>query len=146
LRTFLPALAILVAWLATPFGLPTLLAAWIAQSIFQAGSAGDRVEKKMREEIGRAMATELRLAAPKEAQKVARAFAAESMEPIRKEITQGMASRIEELTRSVDSTREVLDQGEEAVERRRGELARLDELLNRAGDEIGDVVAELTRM
>ncbi|MFF5960862.1 dynamin family protein [Streptomyces luteogriseus] len=146
LRTVLPALGILLAWMATPFGLPTLLAAWIAQGIFQGGSAGDRVEKKMREEIGRAMASELRLAAPKEAQKAARAFAAESVEPIRKEITQGMASRIEELTRSVDSAREALDQGEEAVERRRGELTRLDELLNRAGDEIGDLVAELTRM
>lgn len=146
LRTFLPAFAILAAWMATPFGLPTLVAAWIGQTWFQASRAGDRAEKKMREGIGRAMATEMRLAAPKEAQKAARAFAAESMEPIRKEITQGMASRIEELTRSVDSTRQALDQGEEAVERRRGELTRLDDLLTRAGDEIGDLVAELTRM
>ncbi len=146
LRTILPALAILTAWAATPFGLPTLFAAWVAQSLFQVNYAGDRVEKKMREEIGRAMATELRMTAPKEAQKAARAFAADSMEPLQREITQGMSSRIEELTRSVASTREALDQGEEAVELRRAELSRLDELLNRADEETGDLVAELTRM
>ncbi|MFE9993747.1 dynamin family protein [Streptomyces avermitilis] len=146
LRTFLPALAIGVAWAFTPFGLPTLFATLVAQGLFQVNYAGDRVEKKMREEIGRAMATQLRLTAPKDAQKAARAFAADTMEPMQREITQGMSSRIDELTRSVASARQALDQGEEVVERRRGELSRLDELLNRADDEIGDLVAELTRM
>ncbi|BAC73409.1 hypothetical protein AQJ43_33045 [Streptomyces avermitilis] len=146
LRTFLPAFAIGAAWALTPFGLPVLVAALIGQGLFQGKGAGERVEKKMREEIGRAMATQLRLAAPKEAQKAARAFAADTMEPMQREITQGMSFRIEELTRSVASARQVLDQGEEAVERRRGELNRLDGLLGRADDEIGDLVAELTRM
>lgn len=146
LRTFLPAFAIGAAWAFTPFGLPVLFAALVAQGLFQVNFAGDRVEKKMREEIGRAMATQMRLSAPKAAQKAARAFATETMEPLQREISQGMSSRIEELTRGVASAREALDQGEEAVERRRGELGRLDEVLNRAEDEIGDLVAELTRM
>ncbi|MFF4420942.1 dynamin family protein [Streptomyces sp. NPDC001549] len=146
LHTLLPAFAIGVAWAFTPFGLPTLFVALVAQGLFQVNYASDRVEKKMREEIGRAMATELRMTAPKEAQKAARAFAADTMEPLQREITQGMSSRIEELTRSVASTREALDQGEEAVELRRAELSRLDELLKRADEETGDLVAELTRM
>lgn len=146
LRTFLPAFAIAAAWAATPFGWPTLFAALVAQGLFQTNFAGDRVEKKMREEIGRAMATKMRLAAPKQAQRAARAFAADTMQPIQEEITRGMSSRIEELSRSVATAREALQQGEEAVERRRSELTRLDEQLSRADDEIGDLVAELTRM
>ncbi|MFF0061373.1 dynamin family protein [Streptomyces sp. NPDC005279] len=146
LRTFLPAFAIAAAWAFTPFGWPTLFAALVAQGLFQTNFASDRVEKKMREEIGRAMATQMRLAAPKQAQKAARAFAADTMEPIQREITQGMSSRIEELSGSVASARDALQQGEEAVERRRLELTRLDEQLSRADDEIGDLVAELTRM
>ncbi|MFJ6482102.1 MULTISPECIES: dynamin family protein [unclassified Streptomyces] len=146
LRTVLPSLGVALAWLFTPFGLPTLVAAWIAQGFFQVNFAGDRVEKKMREEIGRAMATQLRIAAPTQAREAARAFAAETMEPLERQISHAMSSRIEELTRSVVSARAALDQGEEAVEQRRTELSRLDDLLSRVDEETGDLIAELTRM
>ncbi|MFF3087893.1 dynamin family protein [Streptomyces nojiriensis] len=146
LRTCLPALGILLAWACTPFGAPTLFAAWVAQGLFQVNFAGDRVEKKMREEIGRAMATQLRMAAPQQAREAARAFAVHTMEPLQRGISQGMSYRIEELTRSVVSAQAALDQGEEAVELRRTELSRLDELLNQVDEETGDLVAELTRM
>ncbi|MET9692106.1 dynamin family protein [Streptomyces sp. NPDC006514] len=146
LRTILPTLAVTLAWLCTPFGAPTLVAAWIAQGLFQVNFAGDRVEKKMREEIGREMATQLRIAAPTQAREAARAFAVYTMEPLERQVSEGMSARIEELTRSVASARAALDQGEEAVEQRRTELSRLDELLSQVDEETGDLVAELTRM
>ncbi|MCC3769572.1 dynamin family protein, partial [Streptomyces sp. UNOC14_S4] len=146
LRSLLPTLVIGMAWMFTPFGLPTLAAALVVQGIWQSRSASGRLEAKMREAVGREMTTQIRLAAPKQAREAATSFSAGTMQPLAEAIAEGLSSRIEELTRSVESARETREQGEETVEQRRSELEHLDDLLRRSSEDLDDLVDELVRM
>ncbi|MFJ9668109.1 dynamin family protein [Streptomyces sp. NPDC101219] len=146
LRTLLPTLAIAMAWLFTPFGLPTLVGGLIVQGLWQSHSAGGRMEQKMREAVGREMATQMRLEAPTQARQAAQSFADSTMKPLGEAVTGGLTSRIEELARSVASAREVREQGEEAVEQRRAELKEVDALLRGADEDLSDFVDEIARM
>ncbi|MET7933928.1 dynamin family protein [Streptomyces sp. NPDC005322] len=146
LRTLLPTMAIAMAWMFTPFGLPTLIGALVVQGIWHSNLAQGRLEGKMREAVGREMATQMRMEGPKEARKAAQEFTATTMKPFGEAITGGLTSRIEELSRSVASAQEIREKGEEAVEQRRSELRELDELLRRTGDDLGDLVDELAMM
>lgn len=143
LRTLPITLAIAMAWMFTPFGVPTLIGAMLVHGLIKSREAGSRLENKMREAVGREMATQIRLAAPKQAREAAQAFASTTMEPIALDVTGGLSSRTRELTRSVESAKEARQQGESAVEERRAELKQLDALLRRAGDGLGDLVDEL---
>jgi hypothetical protein len=135
--------AIAMAWLFTPIGLPTVAAAMAIHTLIKGKQASGRLEKRMREAVGREMATQIRLAAPKHARETAQAFATTTMEPIARDVTAGLSSRIRELTRTVESAQEARRQGESVVEERRAELKRLEALLCRAGDDLGDLVDEL---
>ncbi|MEU6591604.1 dynamin family protein [Streptomyces sp. NPDC046881] len=146
LRTLLPTMAIAVVWLFTPFGLPTLITALVVQTIAQGNVAGSRLEASMREAVGREMATQIRLEAPKQARAAAKAFADTTMQPLVEAVTSGLSSRVEELNRSVAAARETRERGAEAVEQRRGELKQSEELLRRTGEDLDDVVKDLERM
>ncbi|MBT2389158.1 dynamin family protein [Streptomyces sp. ISL-1] len=146
LRTVPITLAMYCVWMLTPFGVPTLILAAVVHACIKSRQAGGRLETKMREAVGSEMATQIRLAAPKRAREAAQAFAAANMEPITREVTEGLTSRIRELTRSVESAQEVRRQGESRVEERRAELKQLEALLRGAGDDLGDLVEELQRL
>jgi hypothetical protein len=146
LRALLPTMAIAMVWLFTPFGLPTLIAGLVIQGIVQSNMAGGRLETKMREAVGREMATQIRLEAPKQAGAAAKSFVDTTMRPITEAVNSGLSSRIEELTRSVAAAQETREQGAEAVEQRRTELKQLEEQLRRTGADLDDVVDDLVRM
>lgn len=143
LRTLPVTMAILVAWMFTPFGLPTLVGSMVVHAVIKSKQAGGRLESRMREAVGREMSTQMRLAAPKQAREAAEAFATTTMDPIAREVTEGMSARVRELTRSVESAREICGQGEAAVAERRAALRELDALLRRVGDDLGDLTDEL---
>ncbi|MFG2935964.1 dynamin family protein [Streptomyces sp. NPDC048282] len=146
LRSLLPTMAIAMVWLFTPFGLPTLIAGLVVQGIVQSNMAGGRLEGKMREAVGREMATQIRLEAPKQARTAAKSFVDTTMRPIAEAVNSGLSARIDELTRSVAAAQETREQGAEAVGQRRAELGQLDEQLRRAGVDLDDVVDDLVRM
>ncbi|MFC5216880.1 dynamin family protein [Streptomyces coerulescens] len=146
LRALLPTMAIAMVWLFTPFGLPTLIAGLVIQGIVQSNMAGGRLETKMREAVGREMATQIRLEAPKQARSAAKSFTNETMRPLTESINSGLSSRIEELTRSVATAQETREQGAEAVGRRRSELEQLDQQVRRTGEDLDDLVDELVRL
>lgn len=143
LRTLPVTMAIVMAWMFTPFGLPTLVGSMVVHALIKGKQAGGRLETRMREAVGREMSTQMRLAAPEQAREAAEAFATTTMDPIAREITEGMSARMRELTRSVESAREICGQGEAAVAERRAALRELDTLLRRAGDDLGDLTDEL---
>ncbi|WUH94359.1 dynamin family protein [Streptomyces sp. NBC_00433] len=146
LRTMPMSIVIALAWLLTPFGLPTLIAATVVHGLLRGNYAGERLERKMREAIGREMAAQIAMEAPKQARESAQAFADATMEPFSAALSSGLDARIAEVSRAVDSARSAREQGAEAVELRRSELKQLEEELNRVSDDIGDVVDELAVM
>ncbi|MCQ4043331.1 dynamin family protein [Streptantibioticus rubrisoli] len=146
LRTMPMAVVIALAWLLTPFGLPTLIAATVIHGVWQGGQSGSRLEQRMREAIGREMATRITMEAPTQAREAAQAFADATMEPFATAVSSGLDDRMTELTRAVDSARTAREQGVEAVEQRRSELKQLEDELRRTGESIGDIVDELAMM
>ncbi|WP_327289739.1 dynamin family protein [Streptomyces sp. NBC_01198] len=146
LRTMPMAIVIALAWLLTPFGLPTLVAATVIHGLVRGGHASDRLEQKMREAIGREMSTQIAMEAPKQARESAQAFADATMEPFAAALAGGLDARIAEVSRAVESARSAREQGAEVVEQRRSELKQAEEELNRVADDIGDVVDELAVM
>ena len=66
-------MAIVMAWMFTPFGLPTLVGSMVVHALIKGKQAGGRLETRMREAVGREMSTQMRLAAPEQAREAAEA-------------------------------------------------------------------------
>jgi len=87
LRTLLPTLVIATAWLFTPLGIPTLIGALLVQGVAQTSVGLKRLEGKMKDAIGKEIATNVRLQAPQLAADAARTFARESLTPMEQAVS-----------------------------------------------------------
>jgi hypothetical protein len=143
LRTIIPTVLIYTAWLFTPFGLPTLVGALVVQALFQGKMGLGRVETKIKEAVGKEMAQQMRLKSHELASAAAENFAQEALAPIEAAVSEGLASRLAELSRQVESAGATRDQGEAEVQRRRTELTEVTEELNKAEDDLSDLIDEV---
>lgn len=143
LRTLLPTLAIATAWLLTPLGIPSLIGALLLQGFTQTSIGLKRLENKMKDAIGKEIATRTRLEAPELAAEAARKFAQEALTPVEQAVSEGLTARLTELTREVESARKTRDQGTERVAKRRGELEALKGELRTAEDDLHDLIDEV---
>ncbi|HEY6795838.1 MAG TPA: dynamin family protein, partial [Kineosporiaceae bacterium] len=143
LRTLLPSILLYLAWLVTPWGLPTLIAGAVIQAVWQGTKGTQRVATRMREAIGREMSTQILQQAPTLAADAARKFAATSTAPIQQAVDGAMRARIAQVSADVDDARRAQEQGEAAITARRADLRatadRLGDLESRIEDLIGDV-------
>jgi hypothetical protein len=143
LRTLLPTLAITIAWLFTPLGIPILVGSLLVQGLAQTSGGLKRLEAKMKDAIGKEIATKVRLQAPQLAADAARNFARESLTPLEQAVSEGLAARLAELTREVESAREAWDQGTEKVTKRRSDLETLKGELRTAEDDLDDLIDDV---
>jgi glycosyltransferase A (GT-A) superfamily protein (DUF2064 family) len=143
LRTLIPTLLIFTAWLATPWGLPTLVGALVIQALFQGKMGLGRVEAKIKEAVGKEMARQIRLKSHELAAEAAANFAQEALAPIEEAVSEGLSSRLAELSRQVESARVTRERGEADVQRRRAELTDMTGELNKAEDDLSDLIDEV---
>lgn len=143
LRTLIPTLLITMAWLFTPWGIPTLVGALVIQGVWAGNRGLDRLTGKMKAAIGREMTTQIRLQAPKLAQEAAAKFASETMVPIEEAVRTGLAGRLAEVTREVDAAQAAHRDGAQQVQRRRVELRQLEARLGEASQGLDDLIDDL---
>jgi hypothetical protein len=143
LRTLLPTMLITVAWLFTPWGIPTLVVALFAQGMWSGQRGLGRLQDKMQTAIGTEMGTQIRVQAPKLAKEAAAAFAAKVMTPIEKAVSDEVNGKLAEVTRQVETAQAAHRDGERQVERRRAELRALGDRLTAAHNELGDLIVDV---
>jgi hypothetical protein len=144
LRTLLPTLAIYLAWLVTPFGLPVLIGALVVQAFAQGGGGLKRLQGKMRGVVGEEMSKMVRERAPELARDAARAFAEEQVKPIAQEVRRGLDSRLETLQLSVAQAQETKQRGDAAVKQETADLSAVKDELNRTAAELDDLLQEVS--
>ena len=140
-----PSLAIGVVWMFTPFGLPTLAAALIAQGIFGSSRMLKGAESALKQQVGEQMAREMRSHAYELADKAARnvgSYLVEFQNTVRQGFDRDLATFHQEIEQVLTDKRT----GERNAETRRQELGKLAMRLNDAMsllDEIVDGIAAL---
>jgi hypothetical protein len=143
LRTLVPTLLIYMAWLVSPLGLPALVVALVVQAIFQGKMGLGRVEAKIKEAVGKGMAQQMRLKSHELASGAAQDFAQVALAPIQEAVAEGLSSQLAELSRQVESARATRDRGEADVQRRRTELTEMTGELNKAEDDLSDLIDDV---
>ncbi|TDV35427.1 dynamin family protein [Actinophytocola oryzae] len=143
LRAILPTIAIYTAWMFTPFGLPTLIGTLVVQALWQGNNNLGRIEKKLRAKVGDDIAKELRIKAPEIAAAAAAELVEELMLPIEESVSAGMANRIASVHESVRNAKQAHEAGAAEVDRLRAEYKAVDQILQQAISDLGDLMDEL---
>jgi hypothetical protein len=141
MRAFLPSVAIAVVWVFTPLGLPSLVAAYVAQAFWQSSPALRRAQNNIKEMVAREMAKQLREHAMEQAQAVADAVVDE-LRPFQEQFEQDLRDRIATLRDEVEKALAAKRAGEQDVARRRTELSELGGRVERALFGAQDLITE----
>jgi len=144
-KTLLPTLAVGLVWLFTPVGLPLVVVALVGQALFKAVPAVKGAEKRIKEQIGKELAAQLRSNSYPSARSAAEQFATELAE-FQNSVEEGLSAQVRTLRREVQTVLDTKTSGEAAVERRRTELDELDEELNVVGEELSRIVLEIAEL
>ena len=144
-KTLLPTLAVGLVWLFTPVGLPLVVVALVGQALFKAVPAVKGAEKRIKEQIGKELAAQLRSNSYPSARSAAEQFATELAE-FQNSVEEGLSAQVRTLRREVQTVLDTKTSGEAAVERRRTELDELDEELNEVGEELSRIVLEIAEL
>jgi tRNA U34 5-carboxymethylaminomethyl modifying GTPase MnmE/TrmE len=142
LKTVLPALAIAVVWMATPFGWPILAAALLAQGLFQANFLLDRAQEKIKKQVGVEMAKQLRLRASANARQAADELDKQFL-VFQQAVEQGLQTQLANIRQEVEAVLAAKREGENTVARRRSELDLLSKRLDEAVTALNEIVDDI---
>ncbi len=133
---------VLTIWAFTPFGLISLIVGVLLANAAVLGFAQERMAKKVRAEISTALAEKVRAEASGNADKSAAEIGAVLASAV-DELMSRVDNELKQLRIQVEGTLKMLSQGEDAVRQRRVQLSEWGTALEKAADEIEDLITDV---
>lgn len=141
-KALLPSLAIGVAWMFTPFGLPTLIAGLAAQALFGGFRTLRGMEQKIKRKIGEEMAREIRARAGEEARQAATGFT-DQFDEFRTAVRTSLDGQIQTFRQTFDVALKNKQSGEAAAAAAQANLAKRDDEVDEAVFRLTEIIDEI---
>lgn len=141
-KALLPTLAIGVAWMFTPFGLPVLVAGLAAQALFGSVRTLKGLERKIKQRIGADMAREVRATAADNAAQAAAKFAAQ-FDDVQQAVTVALDARIATFRQTVDAVLDKKRNGDAYALAGRAELIELGKQFDESMFQLNEIIDEI---
>lgn len=142
MRQLATAYGVAVVWAFTPLGLLPLVISVLAANAAITGIAKDKIAQKVRQELSTALADKLREDAGGNAGKVADSFG-QTLSAAVSELMSRADGELAQLQAQVEDALSVLNEDEDAVRRRRGQLAEWDVMLEKSAAAVEDLISDV---